>query len=246
MQVRLLPFEIADGPANMAADETLAVTAVETGTASLRFYGWTPATLSLGYFQAAAARLANPRLAALPWVRRPSGGATLVHDRELTYCLALPPGSPWQSGASWMTRMHALVAHALSGLGAATTLVQNPRELGEVLCFQQQTPGDVLAGPADVVSKIVGSAQRKYHRALLQHGAVLLGQSPHTPELPGIAELTGVDIAPRSLADAIAAAFERRTGWRLLEGQWTDAEMRRRATLSMTRYAAASWNERRC
>src|SRR5262245_58709107 len=97
-RIRLLPFAIADGPTNMAADEAMLLRAAEEGMASLRFYGWSPATLSIGYFQPAAIRLSDPRWATLPWVRRPSGGATLVHDRELTYALALPSGLPWQSG----------------------------------------------------------------------------------------------------------------------------------------------------
>jgi lipoate-protein ligase A len=245
MHVRLLPFESADGPANMAADETLVETAAQAGSASLRFYGWSPATLSLGYFQPAAARAADPRLAALPWVRRPSGGAALVHDLELTYCLALPPGAHWQSGASWMTRMHEVIGRALRDLGVATMPVEKPHDFGDVLCFQQQTPGDLLAGAAKTLSKVVGSAQRKYRRALLQHGSILLERSPHTPELPGLAELTSVRIAPRPLAAAVAAAFERHTGWRLEAAEWTDEEMRRRAALLTARYAAPYWNERR-
>src|SRR5262245_26411902 len=89
--VRLLPYAVADGPHNMAADEALLGSAV-AGTASLRFYGWSPPTLSLGYFQPEGVRRRDARLAGLPYVRRPSGGRTLVHDRELTYALALPPG----------------------------------------------------------------------------------------------------------------------------------------------------------
>ena len=89
---RLLPFAVADGPHNMAADETLMASAA-AGVASLRFYGWPEATLSLGYFQAEKLRLCDPRLAGLPFVRRPSGGATLIHHHELTYCLALPVGT---------------------------------------------------------------------------------------------------------------------------------------------------------
>jgi lipoyl(octanoyl) transferase len=235
MHVRLLPFAIADGAANMAADEAL----VES--AALRFYGWTPATLSLGYFQSAATRLADPRLAALPWVRRPSGGATLVHDRELTYCLALPPGPPWQTGASWMTRMHRIIAQALGELGAATVSAEHQRKAGEVLCFQQQTAGDLLAGGA----KVVGSAQRKHRRALLQHGSVLLERSPHAAALPGLAELAGIRIEPRQLAAAVAPAFERDTGWQLQAALWTDQELGRRTTLRTTRYLTTGWNERR-
>ena len=47
---------IAEGAHNMAADEVLLESAVK-GSASLRFYGWTKATLSLGYFQPAQLRL---------------------------------------------------------------------------------------------------------------------------------------------------------------------------------------------
>src|SRR5947209_7466749 len=69
--VRLLPFAAADGPRNMAADEVLLEAAVGGG-ASLRFYGWSEPTLSLGYFQPQSVRLSDPRLAGLPWVRRPT------------------------------------------------------------------------------------------------------------------------------------------------------------------------------
>ncbi len=38
-RVRLLPFVVAAGDWNMAADEAMLASAVH-GTASLRFYGW--------------------------------------------------------------------------------------------------------------------------------------------------------------------------------------------------------------
>src|ERR1043166_1816340 len=82
--IRLLPASGATGPTNMACDETLVHSAAD-GIASLRFYTWTTATVSLGYFQSHAVRLTDPLLANLPFVRRPSGGATLVHHHELTY-----------------------------------------------------------------------------------------------------------------------------------------------------------------
>ena len=73
LSIRLLPFATADGAHNMAADEVLLESAV-AGVASLRFYTWTPATVSLGYFQPVRVRDDDARLAALPFVRRPSGG----------------------------------------------------------------------------------------------------------------------------------------------------------------------------
>ena len=80
---RLLPYAVADGPHNMADDEVLLESAT-AGVASVRFYGWLPATLSLGYFQPEQIRHADASLARLPFVRRPSGGAALIHDQEVT------------------------------------------------------------------------------------------------------------------------------------------------------------------
>src|SRR5439155_20983762 len=120
LSCRLLPDAVADGPANMADDEMLLRSAAK-GRASLRFYAWTEATLSLGYFQPAARRLDDPLLRDLPFVRRPTGGDALVHHHELTYCLAVPAGRGWQSDERWL-RMHAIIAAALAELGVAAHL----------------------------------------------------------------------------------------------------------------------------
>ncbi len=67
---RLLPWRVADGVSNMAADEGL-LEAAAAGIASLRFYAWSRATLSLGYFQPHASRHNPEVLGDLPYVRRP-------------------------------------------------------------------------------------------------------------------------------------------------------------------------------
>ena len=155
---RLLPFTVSDGPGNMAADETLLASAAG-GVASLRLYGWAEPTLSLGYFQPAALRETEPLLAALPFVRRCTGGETLVHHHELTYALALPSGGVWQPRhPPWLCRMHGIIAAALAAVsidGVSCTRLE--RKLGNMLCFLHQTPGDLLYDGA----KIAGSAQRK-------------------------------------------------------------------------------------
>lgn len=239
MILRLLPFHVASGYRNMATDETLLLSA-HAGQASLRFYGWSHATVTLGYFQ--SARL-DPQLASLPWVRRATGGATLVHHHELTYALALPPGTPWQSGVNWMPRMHAIIQAALTSLGVPgiVPVEHQPVRRGEFLCFQQQTPGDLTADG----NKVVGSAQRKHRRALLQHGSILLRRSELTPMLPGIFEVTGCAVDADALQGRIAAAFEDATGWRLAPGDWTMAEHHQIAQLVNEKYATAAWNTKR-
>ena len=174
---RLLPFADADGPHNMAADEALLQSAIR-GTASLRFYAWTTPTVSLGYFQPEHVRYEEKQLSALPFVRRASGGAMLVHHHEVTYALALPSRALWQSSESWLRRMHLIVADALARQGIIAHLYEsaNKSTSPSPLCYLQHAPCDLLIGS----SKIVGSAQRKQRRALLQHGGILLaGSSVH-------------------------------------------------------------------
>jgi lipoyl(octanoyl) transferase len=238
---RLLPFAVANGPQNMAADEVFLESAV-SGTPSLRFYGWREATLSLGYFQKEELRRADPLLESLPYVRRPTGGATLVHHQEVTYALAVPAGQPWQTGESWIPRMHGILAIALAELGVECGLqLSNQEHSAGPLCFKHFSPGDLLIGQA----KIAGSAQRRQRGALLQHGAILLARSIHTPALPGILELTGRRLAVQELCSAVSSAFTAETGWPLTDGEWTPTERDRVKELGMTKYSQDWWNRKR-
>jgi lipoate-protein ligase A len=227
----------------MAADEVLLHGAVGSA-AGLRFYGWAEPTLSLGYFQAAGPARDSPGRAALPWVRRASGGSALVHDHEVTYALALPAGPPWQRhGESWLCRMHGIIREALTELGVHARLcsADGERGRGAALCFLHHTAADlILAG-----SKIVGSARRKVRGALMQHGGILLAASPAAPELPGIAELSGRRLTAEDVCRAVTAALARDTGWRLVPGDWTEWQRRQIEELAATKYASPAWNEKR-
>src|SRR5687768_998585 len=74
-----------DGARNMARDHALAL-ALRSGDAVLRIYRWASATVSFGRNEPSAAfaplRRAGPGFA---FVRRPTGGRAVLHDRELTY-----------------------------------------------------------------------------------------------------------------------------------------------------------------
>jgi lipoate-protein ligase A len=235
---RLLPTLDSPGATNMALDEALLRSALDRKEASLRFYTWAEPTLSLGYFQMHADR--RPGVA---WVRRPTGGDAILHHHELTYCLALPAGPPWHTSESWLCRMHHAIGAGLGQFGVETNAVVCGEEqrLGPFLCFQHQTPADLrIAG-----HKVVGSAQRRPHGAMMQHGSILLRASPHAPELPGIADLSGVTIALPDLERQIVAALVQKTGWTFEPSDWTAEERRAAAELEHDKYATAAWNEKR-
>jgi lipoate-protein ligase A len=240
---RLLPFQVADGAWNMAADETLLESAA-AGIASFRLYAWSQPTLSLGYFQAHEPSRAFPRLNELAWVRRPSGGAALIHHHEVTYALGLPAGSPWHKrGESWLRRLHAVLTQALRDLGVSVHACGDEEETkrGEVLCFLHHTPGDLLVGE----NKVVGSAQRKQRGALLQHGSILLAVSPYTPMIPGLNELTGSTISSESFCAVTVDALRRNTGWKLQARQWSPGEQQRIEQLVADKYSQPDWNCKR-
>src|SRR4051794_30663710 len=91
--LRLIVDPPLEGPMNMAIDEALLNSAATGGIATLRLYQWNKPTLSLGYFQRAAEREMHPPSLACPLVRRASGGGAILHDRELTYSIAIPEAS---------------------------------------------------------------------------------------------------------------------------------------------------------
>lgn len=176
----------------MAVDEALldAVDADPT-SAVLRTYQWTEPTLSLGYFQSVAEVETDPRWRGAPVVRRPSGGGALWHHHEVTYALVVPRSlGVARRPADLYRAVHAAITRGLGSLGIEAGRRGEDRSAARkerpFLCFLDHDPEDVVV----LGSKVVGSAQRRRPRAVLQHGALLLGRSETTPELAGLADLT--------------------------------------------------------
>ncbi|HSD49968.1 MAG TPA: lipoate--protein ligase family protein, partial [Candidatus Methylomirabilis sp.] len=191
---RLLLDGPADGAWNMAVDEAIA-RAVGDGlaTATLRFYTWATPTVSLGYLQTTSGGvdLAACREQGIAVVRRVTGGRAVLHAAELTYSVAVPLEGAWRGlsiGETFAVFCHGLIA-GLAHLGVAAELGEGePRSAGA------NTVGSREAGPRQTDAcfllrrmpailvggrKLIGSAQRRWERCLLQHGSILLDFDPH-------------------------------------------------------------------
>ena len=251
---RLIIDPPQDGAWNMAVDEALLDAAAERGTATLRFYQWREPTLSLGYFQSYGERQMHAASQGAAVVRRLSGGGALMHDREVTYSLCLPPAHPMARDAP---ALYEVVHRALIGVLGAWGVV--PALHGDdgsamddaeepFLCFARRTSADVvLRSDRDASSsaKIVGSAQRRRRGAVLQHGAVLLVASRFAPELPGIGDLTGTPLTAETLIepwqDALAAALNLQ-----LDPADSERDLHEQAQrLQQEKYSSRAWTERR-
>ncbi|MFW6154040.1 MAG: lipoate--protein ligase family protein [Planctomycetota bacterium] len=200
----------ADGVSNMAIDECLLAAVADGGGGALRLYRWAPPTLSLGCFQKLAdpAR-GHPDLAALPVVRRITGGGAIVHADELTYALALPLDHPLAGArpADLYTWMHRRIAEALAALGGRTRLQGGDTVLtgraGPFLCFRAHAPYDLMVGG----EKLAGSAQRRTRRGVLQHGSLVLRRTHPVQPSASVAEQVGRPVVFDDVAATLLAAI---------------------------------------
>jgi len=187
---------------------------------TLRFYTWTPAALSLGYFQR---YLEVPAAAeAFVVVRRVTGGGAIHHTNELTFSIAASLEHPLFEGPVTRSyeRVHDLLAHALAKSGCEPSLRGDEALLSDSdetgMCFHHSTALDLAWGGR----KGVGSAQRRRDGRVLHHGSIKLGSSQYDT---GVAELEGLD-DPAQLASEITASFLEAGGIRLQPGVPTRAE----------------------
>lgn len=168
-----------DGPTNMARDEHL-LQVPAPAPVSLRIYGWQPPTISLGYFQRfETLSTLPPDVRSLPVVRRLTGGGAILHDQEVTYCLAADARFPPAGGApaTLYRLVHTCWREALSADGVAVELAPDEFPLptprtGPFFCFAQPGRTDLLVAGR----KVLGSAQRRTSGRVLQHGSLILAQ----------------------------------------------------------------------
>jgi lipoate-protein ligase A len=239
---RLLLHGAAAGGWNMAADELLLQQASATGQTSLRIYGWSEPTLSLGYFQSYAERLTHPPSRDCQLVRRRSGGGAILHQHEITYAMAMPIQSRWGSAAEALVEtVHRAVVGLLEQIGCRATLYEGVVSGTEFLCFHRRARSDVIAGAV----KLMGSAQRRSKAALLQHGSLLLTRSLHAPTLPGVFDVIQASCSlgqlQLALADQILAGLEleRRPA------ELSSAEQSRVDAINRERFSTENWTRRR-
>lgn len=232
----------------MAVDEALLDSVQPGDDCIFRLYSWTPATLSLGYFQSYADREQHAASLACPCVRRASGGGAIVHDREWTYSLIVPARHPLARGAAELYALvHGTLIAALADCGApaalcaqATPCTEGAAGQAPFLCFQRRGAGDVLL--AD--HKIAGSAQRRRQGKLLQHGSILLQASPAAPELPGIDDLAAAPPPRDQLRHRWLTLLSTGLHLQLAESKMSAAETALAQEIRQARYDNVAWTHK--
>lgn len=179
MEWRILNSGKKSPAENMAIDEAI-LEAVISGKAlpTIRFYDWEPSTASCGYNQSVAEEIDFQELQkfGFGFVRRPTGGRLVLHDREITYSIIAPIEGKFAGNVTQAYSVISLaLAEGLRAMGVEVELekgnlgVQHQRQTANP-CFSSSSKYELKCQN----KKIVGSAQVRRNDVLLQHGSILL------------------------------------------------------------------------
>jgi len=266
-QWRLLETGYADGATNMAVDEAILV-AVAEGKAppTIRFYGWDPPCLSIGYNQSMQEEvdIGRCRAEGVDFVRRPTGGRAILHADELTYSLVAPQSDPRVKGGVLESyrRLSLGLVRGLNLLGVEATQAgrHSNNECASAACFEAPSDYEVVWRG----KKLVGSAQLRRRGAVLQHGSLpLYGDVSRIVEfllLPSLREreqlreslrrraatleeALGRVVSFEEAARALKRGFEESLNLKLVPSVLTPYE-RELAEKLREKYASEEWNLR--
>ena len=168
---------------NMALDEAL-LEWNSKGAFSpvIRFYGWNPPTLSIGYFQKVEKEINIEAVKnqGIGFVRRPTGGRGVLHEHELTYSVIVPESHPMMPNTvaeayrviseGILKGFHQLGLEAYFAVPETTEERELLKSPHSAVCFDTPSWYELVVEGR----KVAGSAQTRQKGVILQHGSILL------------------------------------------------------------------------
>lgn len=174
--MKYIDYEKHTGSENMYVDVNLLDEAIAKNLQEpiFRFYGWSPACVSLGKNQKEDF-VNRDYLSQLgvDCVRRQTGGRALFHDKELTYSYVtpvkvIPNGENIEKSYMYISQ---ILINIFNELGIKLTIGGCPRHITKNnYCMSISTGADLCWNG----KKFIGSAQYRKNGYILQHGSILL------------------------------------------------------------------------
>ena len=175
---RYIPCVEASGEVQMAIDRFLLQQhRLGKSLPVIRFYTWLPAAISLGYHQKdypSAWKNLTWQGKPLDIVRRPTGGRAVLHQGDLTYAvvMSIPPGKR----LAVYKQICQFLIEGWRSLGVNLDYGTATKEyVRHHNCFATATGSDLVT-PAG--NKVIGSAQLRRGKIVLQHGSIILDTDP--------------------------------------------------------------------
>lgn len=270
---RLLPWREASAAENMAVDEAIYLQYLQgCSPITLRYYGWRPAAVSIGYSQDPKKEidLAACAQRRISWVRRPTGGRSVFHDHEITYSLVAGEA---QGFTGPLLQDYLKVAEGFKAgfslLGVEVCLVDRKKtkqrwsgagdqsaQPYSAVCFASSSWYEIEAGG----KKFVGSAQLRKEKGFLQHGSILLSFSPETlltllgqnvnerlikglqSRVTSLSEVMRGYPERETILSALTSGLGRSLGVEWTPGELTAEELKLAEKLKAEKYLNPEWN----
>ncbi|RKL66380.1 octanoyltransferase [Salipaludibacillus neizhouensis] len=257
---------------NMALDEKL-MNWHKEGTIPpvIRFYGWQPATLSLGYFQRVEKEINMEEVKrhSLGFVRRSTGGRSVLHDDELTYSVIVSEDHPRMPES--VTEAYRIISEGLLqgfrllDLQAEFSIPKTDEEKKALkqprssVCFDAPSWYELVVEGR----KVAGSAQTRSKGVILQHGSIILSideeklfdlfnyssekvrrrmQHSFSKKAVAINELLEVSVSLADVKDAFKIGFEKGLDIHLESFQLTNEQEQEVLKLASEKYEQDRWN----
>lgn len=175
---------------NMAADLHVLSLCDKTPAITVRLYSWEKPSITLGVSEKPHETLDLGALeqAGAEWIRRPTGGRSVLHDGDITYSCIFSAHLPGM-GATLMETYRVISDCLMAGLACAGIDCSRhdsphdrvrPGGKTRLPCFLSPNRHELMAGER----KLVGSAQKRTAGAVLQHGSIpFTGAFRNLPDL---------------------------------------------------------------
>ncbi len=179
-QLRIIIDQNSNSPEiNMAVDEAIFLNYIKTENPMpiLRFYKWEPPAISIGYFQKPEdIDIESCKRENIGFIRRPTGGRSVLHDKELTYSVVGGKENFFENKS--LNDIYSIISKALvKGLRKSGFDVEfkkpdykKSQYHIKVLCFDSTSTFEITLNH----KKVVGSAQVRKNGVFLQHGSIIL------------------------------------------------------------------------
>lgn len=242
---------------NMARDEYLFHLCHQKKIGYFRLYAWQTPTFSFGVSQkldkAIDADVVTQRNC--EYVRRITGGKTVLHNDEITYSVISSEDIFYRDNDLYRSYMliSNILVNAFHAIGLDAYLSQgSPSHLSKSNnpCFSFPTPNELEING----KKIVGSAQKRDKHALLQHGSIPISMdyqlyAAGTRSRPAIIQRSMTTLSQVSdkkredLEQALIVSFGEFIRTPLQEFQFDNTDKQEIAKLT-EKYRSADWNHK--
>ncbi|MCE7794307.1 lipoate--protein ligase family protein [Salipaludibacillus sp. CUR1] len=257
---------------NMALDEKLMDWHREgTIPPVVRFYGWNPPTLSVGYFQHIEKEINMEAVKAhgLGFVRRPTGGRGVLHDDELTYSVIVSESQ--NAMPDTVTEAYRVISQGLLegfrnlNLQAEFSIPRSKEEKDRLkrprsaVCFDAPSWYEMIVEGR----KVAGSAQTRQKGVILQHGSIIRSvdvdklfdlflyksdrarermQKGFHKKAAAINELTEAPVSMNDIKQAFRKGFEKGLDIHLKEYALEAGQKEQVKDLMEKKYDSEAWN----